>query len=154
MDLLKAIQKYGGGPVITWKDERFQKWGIHAFMTNELPEQGIKVDEWNHSNGEVNIQIAEKANIGIVISEYTLAESGTIVIFSDKDKGRMVSFFPKHLIALIPKSSLVPRFTQAAEKLRERFKTMLDIPSSIHFISGPSNSADIELELVVESMVH
>ncbi|SDY48300.1 L-lactate dehydrogenase complex protein LldG [Evansella caseinilytica] len=78
-----------------------------------------------------------------------MAESGTVVLLSIADKGRSVSLLPGTHLAIIPKSTLVPRMTQANEKIHELAKTSGRMPSCINFISGPSNSADIELRLVV-----
>jgi L-lactate dehydrogenase complex protein LldG len=147
--LNSVVLEYGGGPIVTWKDERFSEWGLDSLMKQECPEKNVDVYEWDYKKGEENISKAEKANIGITISEITLAESGTVVLFSDKNKGRTVSFLPKTYIALIPKSSLVPRMTQAAEKMREIYQKTEHVASCINFITGPSNSADIELNLVV-----
>ena len=58
----------------------------------------ILLYEWNSKQPQENIRQAEKANIGITISEITLAESGTAVLFSDKDKGRSVSFYQRSLL--------------------------------------------------------
>lgn len=153
MDLPKTLNEvvttFGGGPIVTWKDERFSNWGLDSLFKHDWPNQGIKVSEWDYSIGEENIAIAEKANVGITISDITLAESGTVVLFSDENKGRTVSFLPATYIAIVPKSTLVPRMTQAAQKMREIYQDTGHVASCINFITGPSNSADIELNLVV-----
>jgi len=147
--LQQAVSGYGGGPIITWKDERFSKWGLSSLITEEWPSQNIEVYEWDHLKGQKNIKKAEQANVGITISEITLAESGTVVLFSDENKGRTVSFLPAACIVLVPKSTLVPRMTQAARKMREIHQQTGHLASCVNFITGPSNSADIELNLVV-----
>jgi L-lactate dehydrogenase complex protein LldG len=149
LTLDKTVADYGGGPVVTWKDQRFSDWGLDPLLKDSWPKQNIQVHEWDYTQGEENVRLAEKANIGITISEITLAESGTVVLLSDKDKGRTVSFLPTCFIALIPKSSIVPRMTQAARNIRQRHLDGNQVASCINFITGPSNSADIELNLVV-----
>ncbi|MFJ5713529.1 lactate utilization protein C [Neobacillus sp. NPDC093127] len=145
----EVVSGYGGGPVVTWKDERFSQWGLDSLFKHEWPKQNIDLFEWDPGKGEENITKAEQANVAITISEITLAESGTVVLFSDKNKGRTVSFLPAAYIALVPKSTLVPRITQAAQKMREIHQKTGHVASCINFITGPSNSADIELNLVV-----
>ncbi|WP_409305076.1 lactate utilization protein C [Peribacillus sp. SCS-155] len=149
MTLDKVVADHGGGPVVKWKDERYSEWGLEPLMKDSWPKQNIEVHEWDHTKGDENIRIAEKANVAITISEITLAESATVVLLSDKDRGRTVNFLPTCFIALIPKSSIVPRMTQAARILRQRHLEGNKVPSCINFITGPSNSADIELNLVV-----
>jgi L-lactate dehydrogenase complex protein LldG len=92
--LNNVVTNFGGGPIVTWKDERFSLWGLDALMRNEWPNKNIDVHEWDYTKGEENIAKAEQANVGITISEITLAESGTVVLFSDENKGRTVSFLP------------------------------------------------------------
>lgn len=142
--LTEIVSGYGGGPIVTTKDKRFAMWGIESLFKNEWD-----VYEWNWENGEESISFAEKANIGIAISEMTLAESGTVVLLNNENCGRTIHFLPATYIALIPKSTIVPRMTQAAKKVRELYQESGEIPTCINFITGPSNSADIELNLVV-----
>lgn len=148
-DLQAVIDIYGGHSVITWQDERFEGYGLTHLMQTQWPQSNIQLYVWNETQPEENIRQAEKANIGITISEMTLAESGTAVLFSDKHKGRSVSFLPEKSIILIPKSTIVPRITQAARWISKKVQNGEHIASCINFITGPSNSADIEMIPVV-----
>ncbi len=91
--LKEMVEEYGGGPIITWKDTRFQEYGLTSLLKEKWPQEKLEVHEWNYEKGRANIDIAETANIGITISDITLAESGTVVQFSHKDRGRSVSAF-------------------------------------------------------------
>lgn len=143
------VNNYGGGPVVAWEDQRLDEAKLRSFIQEELPKRKIKTHIWSSDLQEENIQSAEKANVGITFSDITLAESGTVVLFSSDEKGRSVSLLPATYIAIIPKSTIVPRMTQAAKEIHERIERGEWIASCINFISGPSNSADIEMNLVV-----
>ena len=147
--LKEVVYQYGGGPITAWKDERFNQYGLTNLMEKEWSEEGIKLHIWDHTLGKENINIVKHANIGLTISDITLAESGTAVLFSSKDKGRTVSLLPQTSVIIIPKSSIVPRMTQAARMISEKVRNGEQIASCINFITGPSNSADIEMILVV-----
>lgn len=146
----ERIKELGGGPIILWKDARYEEvFALGPLFKKQLPQEKIEVYEWDSTLGRENIEKASKANIGITISKMTLAESGTAVVFSDKDKGRTVNFLPKYSIILVPKSSIVPRMTQVAKILREKIKKGETLPSCINYITGPSKSPDIEMKWVV-----
>ena len=138
-----VIKEFGGGRIILPKDHRFMEYGLSETMGDH------HVDVWDFTLGRENIKLAERANIGITFSEITLAESATVILFSDLNKGRTVCMLPKTYISIIPLSSIVPRMTQAAQLIREKVKSGEILPSCINFITGPSNSADIEMDLVV-----
>ncbi|MGY3717476.1 LutC/YkgG family protein [Sutcliffiella cohnii] len=146
--LREVVHELGGGPIVTWDDPRFTDSGIEKEL-NKWREDGTEVHVWDSALGEENINIAERANVGITFSDQTLAESGTVVLFSGNGKGRSVSLLPTTYIAIIPKSTIVPRMTQVAGAIHNQVENGKKIASCINFISGPSNSADIELNLVV-----
>src|SRR5690625_4860129 len=79
--LQETIDLAGGGPVITAKDERLQTFGIDSL----LDEQDTYY--WGEKQHSENIAIAERANIGICFSDITLADSGTITLFNDRQNG-------------------------------------------------------------------
>ncbi|UQZ47409.1 lactate utilization protein LutC [Bacillus sp. PK3-037] len=147
--LREQVSRFSGGPVIIPKDPRFEAYGLHSLLTKDWPGEGTQVWEWDADQGEENIKKAEQANVGITFSEITLAESGTVVLYSSKDIGRSVSLLPTTYIAIVPKSSIVPRMTQASDIIRQNMADGITVPSCINYITGPSNSADIEMDLVV-----
>ncbi|WP_267920276.1 LutC/YkgG family protein [Macrococcoides caseolyticum] len=139
--LTAIIAKYGNGEVIATNDTRYAELGIDLSQHNAFI--------WDEAKGAENLHVAERANVGITISEKTLAESGTVVLYADKGIGRSVSLLPATYIAIVPKSTIVPRFTQAAQEMNQMMKEARDFPTCINLITGPSNSADIEMKLVV-----
>ncbi|RRJ67303.1 lactate utilization protein C [Paenibacillus oralis] len=145
VDTLHAvIQAWKANFVIYANDERFDQFGINEYLNNMS-----QCRKWDSRDKEGCIAFAKNADIGITFSDITLAESGTIVLFNEGIKGRPVSLLPESYIALVPKSSIVPRLTQAVKTIHERNLKGEEIPACVNFISGPSNSADIEMNLVV-----
>ncbi|KAF0824791.1 Lactate utilization protein LutC [Cytobacillus firmus] len=144
----RLIKEYGGKSVVTWDDPRFEEFGLSS-LPIDLNGNGIAVHVWDQEGGEENLAFSAHADIGITFSDAALAESGTVVLFSDKGKGRAVSLLPVIYFAIIPKSTIVPRMTQVAKHIHTIVENGEPVPSCVNFISGPSNSADIEMNLIV-----
>lgn len=140
--LRETILHYGGGPLISGRDSRYDEYQL----TSLFKEMDI-IDITKYDRDEA-ISIAEKANIGITFSEVTLAESATVTLFHDRNKSRMISLLPTNYIALIPIETIVPRLSYATRMIHEKIQNKEAISSNITFVSGPSNSADIESTLV------
>ncbi|UTV28767.1 LutC/YkgG family protein [Photobacterium atrarenae] len=115
-----------------------------------LAEDGHQIHIWDQAAGyEPNIAVAERAKVGVVFAEQALAESGTMVLYSNPKQGRAVSLLPEASVFVVPKSTLVARLTQATAALHEKARNGERMPSCVNFISGPSSTADIELIKVV-----
>jgi L-lactate utilization protein LutC len=84
------------------------------------------------------------ADVGITSADYALADTGTLVLFSDAEESRLVSLLPPRHIAVVPVSRLI----DSLDDLLGRVPLPADATSSMVFITGPSRTADIEQILV------
>ncbi|KZO01109.1 LutC/YkgG family protein [Bacillus badius] len=142
------VQQYGGQSVVMWDDPRMDEFGLSS-LPDELTKEQVAVHIWDSGKREENLSFSSTADIGITFSDAALAESGTVVLYNGKEKGRAVSLLPAIYFAIIPKSVIVPRMTQVAKQLHLKIEAGELVPSCVNFISGPSNSADIEMNLIV-----
>ena len=103
-----------------------------------------RVQLWDMGQGrEENIAFAEQAAVGIAVAKLALAETGTVMVFSEKGCGRSITLLPKTTIFVIDREKIRPRLTQAMEYIQDL--CVMGLPSSINFISGASSTSDIEL---------
>ncbi|GGF70993.1 lactate utilization protein C [Paenibacillus albidus] len=114
-------------------------------LEEELAEAQISV--WNTDAEEAWKDRAAEADIGIVVADYAVAYTGSITVLSAPEKGRSVSLLPTALIAIIPLDRLKTRLGEVLVTFDEAGQGAL--PAGIHFISGPSRSADIENDLTI-----
>lgn len=145
--LLQILDQYEVSSIVSAGGKRLEEYKLDEMYERWSPGRFVHI--WQGKKGKENIEVAERADTGIVFSDVTLAESGTVVLYNDHDNGRSISLLPKTFIALIPKSTLVPRMTQAARLIHEQEAEGNGVPSCVSFITGPSNSADIEMQLIV-----
>lgn len=85
---------------------------------------------------------------GITGMSFGIAQTGTLAEVATNDAVRLVSGLPRTHIALVRASDLVPRFEDAAPRIRENFSRH-GSNCVISFISGPSRTGDIELILTL-----
>ncbi|HLR53079.1 MAG TPA: lactate utilization protein C [Candidatus Avamphibacillus sp.] len=148
-EVLKETIDHYGKSIIAANDYRNEEFGINDLFAELHESNDYEFHVWDPKRGKENQVIAERADIGITFSDITLAESATVTLLTDKNNGRSISLLPKTYIAIIPKSTVVPRMTQATQKIHEAHQEGQDVSSCVSFISGPSNSADIEMNLIV-----
>ncbi|MEN2769001.1 LutC/YkgG family protein [Ornithinibacillus xuwenensis] len=146
--LRKVIEGYNGQSIVAANDPRNKEFGLQVLFSR-LMEEGKEVHVWDSKLEKDNITFAERADVGITFSDITLAESGTVTLFNNRYNGRSISLLPKTYIAIIPKETIVQRMTQAAKQIHDANQQGNDVASCVSFITGPSNSADIEMNLIV-----
>ena len=104
---------------------------------------------WQPELGRENITNANNSDAAIGFGDFLLAESGTITVATYPEQGRMFHFLPTHYLAIVPKSKILPRSRQAMDYYQSAIQDGTLQTSNINFITGPSNSGDIEMVLIV-----
>ena len=111
-------------------------------LWKRFDQDGITV----HTTYSPDRQLREKtiaSFIGITAPDIGVAESATVVQFTEPGCPRSTSLVPSIHIALLKKENLVADLREAYALLQE--KAQLD---SFVFITGPSKTADIEAQMV------
>ena len=147
---------------------RVHREGILEFVTGFIRERGVKsfsIWETEYLNslgiarslegGGLSIATAEdkaaiaNSDIGITGADYALADTGSLVLISSPDKPRGVSLIPPVHLAIVRKENILCDIGELFGLLNEIYESPDAIPSCTTFITGPSRTADIELNLTL-----
>lgn len=124
----------------TLNPRRVGVWGgdfITAYsLTDVLAPYELTV--WGRERG---VDAYQHVEVSINGCSYAIAETGTIVLMSTPERGRSVAVLPSVHIVILDSDQIRPRM---GDVLRELSAQRAALPSSVHFISGPSRSSDIE----------
>ncbi|MEW9674222.1 lactate utilization protein C [Ammoniphilus sp. 3BR4] len=142
--LEKVVNKFNISSSVLWDDERLQALGIETFFASK----GLEHQVWSASAGEATLrQAAARMDLGIAFAEMGLAEAGTVMLFNGGGKGRPVSLLPPVFLCILSEKTIVPRLTQAVRHIQA--KVPEGLPACINFITGPSRTGDIEMDLAL-----
>lgn len=139
--IASKASEMGATRILRQNQPSLNRLGLEAV----LPE--LKIDVWDGKKEADWRAIAAEADFGVVEADYAAAYTGSLVVMSSEDKGRSVSLLPTVLIAIIPVQRLKTRLGEIVKEFDEAGGAAL--PAGIHFISGPSRSADIENDLTI-----
>jgi len=89
-------------------------------------------------------QACAKTGVGITSVEYALAETGTLVMFSNPSEARLISLLPPVHIAVFSSSRMLANLAELLSVVPHPAEQT----SAMVLITGPSRTADIEQILV------
>lgn len=140
--LQKVTAKFDVRSVMSWEDVRF-----HALQLDQcLQEAGVEHRVWRPTEDEQELRAsAAQVDMGITFADMGLAETGTVVLWNGGGRGRLVSLLPPVFVAVLQEAHIYPRLTQAVAHVHRQVEQGL--PACINFITGPSRTGDIEMDL-------
>ncbi|HSU68842.1 MAG TPA: lactate utilization protein [Tepidisphaeraceae bacterium] len=108
-------------------------------MTDVLHSFGFEAKWWS----ELTLDDAYEFDAGLTEVDYAVAETGTLAIRHRPEHGRLLSLVPFVHVAVIEREKFVPDLLDLMELLRTE-----GFGSGVTLISGPSKTADIEMNVV------
>lgn len=118
-------------------------------ILTDLGAQKIAVSDAIHGliDGETAPGASEifEFDVGITTSQAAIAETGTLVLDSAREKHRLASLVPPVHIAVVDASSIFQTLAEALAFIHQNGR----ISPAVTFITGPSRTADIELTLAI-----
>jgi len=85
------------------------------------------------------------AEVGVTGVDAAIAETGSLALIAAPDRPRTASLLPPKHVAVVRRADLVPNLRSALARLR----SAIPAASALHLVTGPSRSADIELQLTL-----
>ncbi|MGD8190254.1 LutC/YkgG family protein [Brevibacillus ginsengisoli] len=114
-----------------------------------LDDRLSKVDMtvWKNESSVDLLEKAAVADIGVGVVDFAIAHTGTVVVTSGLNKGRSISLLPTAFMAIIRAEDIRTRMGEVMSEIHKWNGNCM--PAGIHFITGPSRSADIENDLTI-----
>lgn len=82
--------------------------------------------------------------IGLTLASAGVAETGTLLLGSSKDRPTLLAYLPETCIVVLPTDRVVGSYEQAVDLYRDEIGAM---PRSLNFVTGPSRTGDIAQQL-------
>lgn len=126
------------------KAERVVTWARSELSSFELAGVWRHFEARCHEPASADFRrVLLLADVGITAVDCAIAETGSLVLSAGPGRPRGVSLLPRLHIALIRESQLVPRMASAFPSYGQQ------LPSAVHFVTGPSRTSDIENDLSI-----
>ena len=84
-------------------------------------------------------------DLGVTAAQWGIAETGTLVLDSTRERSRLASLVPPVHVAFLASDAILPTLGEALSAVRGAGQE----PACVTLVTGPSRTADIELTLVV-----
>ena len=99
----------------------------------------------NELDADAQRQAMLAAGVGISSVNFAVGETGTLAVCSEPGRERVVSLLPPVHIAIVAATQIVSDLFDVFRELAS--VAFDDLPSNLAFITGPSKTGDIELQL-------
>lgn len=147
----KSVSKIDSQPIVEVFKQNLEAVDGHCIIAHgqtEVDDAITRITKGKRigtSNEEFSHQDLFKLDVGITYAQAGIAETGTLVLDSSRERNRLVSLVPPVHIAILDAARICATLGETLALLQSAD----EISPAITFITGPSRTGDIELTLTV-----
>jgi L-lactate dehydrogenase complex protein LldG len=142
--LRKLLIESAASRAICWQHDLLMRLGL-TDMLHALNVQAFDYESLSAMPEAERRAAILACDVGITSCDCAIAETGTLMMWSAPGRERVASLVAPVHIAIVERPQIVPDLFDAFELLSAR--AAQEIPSNVTFITGPSKTGDIELQL-------
>jgi L-lactate dehydrogenase complex protein LldG len=142
--LVELLRESDAASAICWQHDVLERLQLRDLLNNA----GVAMLDFSSLSGLPETEqrrMLLAADVGITSCDAAIAETGTLMMCSGPGRERLASLIAPMHIAVVERSQIVPDLLDAFALLARAEKDGL--PSNVTFITGPSKTGDIELQL-------
>jgi L-lactate dehydrogenase complex protein LldG len=150
--LFRLLEEAGARSALCWQHALLDRLGL----AEALAAPGVAMHTFDTlaklpPAEQRRLQLA--CDIGITSCDLAIAETGTLMLCSRPGQERLASLVPPYYVSIVERPQIVPDLIDAFDRLQSPAlplspsPTLAPIPSNVTFITGPSKTGDIELQL-------
>jgi L-lactate dehydrogenase complex protein LldG len=143
-ELHRLLAEAGAASAACWKHELLDRLGLAPL----LAAPGVRMldfDSLSKLPPDEQRRALLACDVGITSCDCAIAETGTLMVVARAGQERVASLLPPMHIAVVERRQIVPDLVDAFQILKQR--GLDNLASNITFITGPSKTGDIELQL-------
>jgi L-lactate dehydrogenase complex protein LldG len=154
--LHRSLEEAGATSGLAWEHELLDRLGLAEL----LAAPGVKLHTHRTLASlppDEQRRLMLACDIGITSCDCAIAETGTLMVCSQPGQERVASLLPPFYVSIVERSQIVPDLIDAFAMLQgsglgvqgsaRNVDGRLEMPSNVTFITGPSKTGDIELQL-------
>jgi L-lactate utilization protein LutC len=139
--LLELLSETKVTSAVCWRHEVLDRIGLGSLLS-EMNVQALEYEVLAALPEDERRARLLKVDVGVTSCEAAIAETGSLMMCSGPGRERLASLIAPVHIAIVERRQIVPDLIDAFQLL-----TTNALPSNVTFITGPSKTGDIELQL-------
>ncbi|MBF8302615.1 MAG: hypothetical protein HW396_896 [Candidatus Dadabacteria bacterium] len=140
--VIRLVEEHSAKSLAIWESDFLKQINLREFLENK----GLKFAPPNSKE-----EMAE-ADIGITEADFGIADTGTLVLIANEKQPRSVSLIPPIHVAILHSDVILEKMEDVFAILKNSLDetgSIAKLTSCITFITGPSRTGDIELNITL-----